>query len=274
MHAQRIQEEFNLSAELESTGPSNAVPHKTSGGCDVVRLVAGGGVLFLGLVVGAPRCNGADHWGGSLTATSDYIVRGISRTDNRAAIQGDLHYLSASGFLAGLFASNTQFDPEDRRDVEINAYLGFGWTAGSDWSGRILASHYTYPWNPAGSGYDYDEFDVSLVFQDWLGVTLVYAPNAWRDLPSGALIGVRNEAAELNLQRPLLGKLSGTAGIGYSRVAGPNPGDYVYWSVGAAYDLAPVSIVLSYVNTTAGAKALLYNNAAGGRWIGTVIWRF
>jgi hypothetical protein len=31
---------------------------------------------------------------------------------------------------------------------------------------------------------------------------------------------------------------------------------------------------VSYIKTTAGAKALFYNTAADGMWIGTVIWRF
>jgi uncharacterized protein (TIGR02001 family) len=250
------------------------VPTK-DGGCDVVRLFVGCAVL-LGLAAGAPRCMGADQWGGSLGLTSDYIVRGVSRTNDRPALQGDLHYYSStSGFVVGLFASNTKFDPEDRTDGELDAYLGFAWTSGLDWSGRILASHYTYPWNPAGSGYDYDEFDVSVVFQEWLSATLAYSPNAWRDLPSGALIGVPNEAAEVGLQRPILGKLSATAGIGYSHLAGPPaPAGYAFWSLGAAYDLAPVSISLSYVKTTAGARALFYNAAGTWRWTGTVIWRF
>ena len=49
---------------------------------------------------------------------------------------------------------------------------------------------------------------------------------------------------------------------------------YAYWSVGAAYSIAAVSLVVSYVDTTAGAKALFYDSAADGRWAGTVIWRF
>ena len=230
--------------------------------------------MSLGLVIGTPRCVGADVWGGSLGITSDYIVRAISRSNARAALQFDLHYLNGSGFLAGLFASNTQFDSEDRRDVEIDGFLGFAWSAGNDWHGKILANHYTYPWNQAGSGYDYDEFDVDLAFQQWLSAAFVYSPNAWRYLRSLGLIGVTSESAEVNVQRPVLGKLSATAGVGYSHYDGPSPGGFAYWSVGAAYDLAPVALVLSYVNTTAGAKALFYNAAAEGRWTGTVIWRF
>jgi hypothetical protein len=156
--------------------------------------------------------------------------------------------------------------------AELDAFVGFAWTTGGDWQGKILASHYAYPWNKAGSGYDYDEVDADFAYREWLHVTVVYSPNAPRFYHR--LIGVTSESAEVNLQHAVLGKLSATAGIGYSHLGGPEPGGYGYWSVGAAYDLAPVSLILSYVNTTAGAKALFYNAAAHGEWTGTVIWRF
>jgi len=239
-----------------------------------VRLFAAGLVLSAGLVIGTPRCEAADVWGGSLGITSDYLVRGISRSNHQAALQLDVHYLDTSGFVAGLFASNTQIDPDEPRDVELDAFIGFAWSTGDDWHGKILASHYAYPWNQAGTGYDYDELDVDLAFQEWLDIGLVYSPNEPRYLPYRGLMGVTSKSAEVNLQRPVLGKLSATAGIGYSYYAGPDPAGYTYWSAGAAFDLAPVSLALSYVNSTAGAKTLFYNDAAAGRWIGTVIWRF
>lgn len=239
-----------------------------------MRFFAAGLVLSLALAIAMPRCAAADVWGGSVGLTSDYLVRGISRSDNQAALQLDLHYLNASGFLAGLFASNTRIDPDDPRDVELNAFLGFAWNAGNDWRGKVLASHYAYPWNRDGSGYDYDELDADLAFQEWLDVGIVYSPNSPRYVPYRGLLAVSSESAEVDLQRPLLDKLSGTAGVGYSYFAGPEPAGYAYWSIGAAYDLAPVTLALSYVDTTAGAKALFYNAAADHRWTGTVIWRF
>jgi uncharacterized protein (TIGR02001 family) len=243
-------------------------------GCEVVRLLAGGIVLSVSLAIGIPRCAGADLWGGSLAITSDYFVRGISRSNDRAALQLDLYYLNSSGFVAGLFASNTQLDPAIPGTAELDAFLGFAWTSGSDWQGKILANHYAYPWNRAGSGYNYDELDVDVAFQGWLHLTVAYSPNAPVFTRNRGLLGVTSNSAEVNLQRPVLRKLSAMAGIGYSHFEGPSPAGYAYWSAGAAYDLAPVSLVLSYVNTTAGAKALFYNAAADGRWTGTVIWRF
>jgi uncharacterized protein (TIGR02001 family) len=234
----------------------------------------------MSLAFGAQPCVGADVWGGSLALTSDYIVRGISRSDNDPALQLDLHYLNTSGFVAGLFASTVQIRPGAPKDVELDAFLGYAWAMGGDWRGKVLANHYAYPGSHAGSGDDYDELDLDLAYQEWLDFSLSYSPNGPRYSTYGApagyggLAGASCRSAEVNVQRPILGKLSATGGIGYSQLGGQYPGGYTFWSVGAAYNFAPVSLVLSYVDTTAEAKALFYNAAVGGRWTGTVVWRF
>ena len=239
-----------------------------------LRLLAGGIVLSAVFVYGMPDCAAADLWGGSLALTSDYVVRGVSRSNDQAALQLDVHYLNSSGFVAGLFASNSRIDPGEPSDVEVDGFLGFAWAAGSDWRGRALLSHYAYPWNHVGSGYDYDELDVDVTYQDWLKFGLVYSPDAPRFWPRRGLIGVTSEAAEIGVQRSVWRKLSANVGVGYSRFEGRYAADYTYWSAGAAWDIAAVSLAISYVDTTAGAKALFYNAAAGGLWTGTVIWRF
>ena len=139
---------------------------KGFGGCEVVRWLASGVALSAALVYGMPICAAADLWGGSLALTSDYIVRGISRSNDRAALQLDVHYLDNSGFVAGLFASNTQIDPGEPSNVELDGFVGFAWTLSSDWRGRALLSHYAYPWSRHGSGYDYDELDLDATYQE------------------------------------------------------------------------------------------------------------
>jgi uncharacterized protein (TIGR02001 family) len=215
-------------------------------------------------------------WGGSIALTSDYFVRGISRTNNQAALQLDVNYLSSSGFVAGAFASNTQIDPFLPRDVELSAFAGYVWNVADDWRGRILAAYYDYPWNQEGTLYNYADLDFELAYQGWLHFSLEYSPDAPRFLPYpyDRLMGVTEKSAEISLQRPVVGKFSATAGVGYSFLDGPNSGGYAYWSLGAAYDLRSLSLVLSYVDTTQEAKSLFYNAAAKGRWTGTVIWRF
>jgi uncharacterized protein (TIGR02001 family) len=176
--------------------------------------------------------------------------------------------------LAGLFASNTQIDTGEPTKIELDGFAGFAWTAGSDWRARALLNHYAYLRDRHGSEYDYDELDVEATYRGWLNVGLVYSPDAPRYSSYRGLIGVSSAAAEISVQRTVWRRLSATAGAGYSRLAGPDPAGYAYWSTGAAWDLAPVTLALSYVDTTAGAKALFYNAAVRGRWTGTVIWRF
>jgi uncharacterized protein (TIGR02001 family) len=230
------------------------------------------GIFLLAAEPGAA----ADVWGGSLAVTSDYFVRGISRSNDQATPQLDLHYSNSAGLLAGVFASNTQINSFEPRNAELSAFIGFAWSAGEDWRTKILVSHYAYPWNNAGTQYNYDELDVDLAYQGWLHLSVGYSPNSPRYVPYpyDSLLGVTEKSAEVSLQRPVVGKLSATAGVGYSHLGGPFSGGYTYWSVGGSYDLQAVSLVLSYVDTSAEAKSLFYNEAATGRWTGTVIWRF
>jgi uncharacterized protein (TIGR02001 family) len=231
-------------------------------------------LLSAALMIGAPGCVRAQGFGGSLDATTDYSVRGVSRTDDHSALQLDLHYLDPSGFVADFFASNTQFDPDAPRDAELSAFLGYVWAQSRDWQGKILVGNYSYPWNRAGSLYNYDEIAFEAGYRDWLRIDIAYSPDTRRYYYDRGPVRVQAEWAELNLQRPLIGKLSATAGVGYYERDGANALGYGYWSIGAAYDFAPVSLALSFVGASREANLLFYNAAVGGRWSGTVIWRF
>ena len=247
-------------------------------GSDATRLRASVLIVGLAFVTGGAHCYGADGLGGSLVLTSDYFVKGITRTNDLEALQLDLHYVDSIGLVAGVFASNTQIEPYEDRDVELNGYAGFAWAGKGDWHGRILGSYYAYPWNAEGSRYNYEELDLDFGYQSWLDIGLSYSPDLPRNLGvpryGVRIIGAAAESVELNLQHPLIGKLSGGGGVGYREVAGPGGTGYAYWSVEAAYDLAPCVLSVSYVDTSSGAKTLFYDNAATGRWVGTVIWRF
>jgi uncharacterized protein (TIGR02001 family) len=237
------------------------------------RLLLARATLLGGLGLLSSECIAADVWGGSAGLTSDYMVRGISRSDDQAAVQADYHYLSTSGFLAGAFASTVRVVPAQGTGAELSAFLGYAWTADSEWRGKVLASHYAYARNQRDARYDYDELTADTVYQDWLDISVAYAPNYSRYVPYRGVIRESATSLEVNLQRPLYGKLQLTGGAGYSYQGDAGTG-YVYWSVGASYDLAPVALGLSYVDTSAAAKSLFYEEAATGRWVATVIWRF
>lgn len=232
------------------------------------------GMLSATLFIGAPRCARADGLGGSLDVTTDYLVRGISRSNDHSALQLDVHYLDPSGFVADFFASNTQFDPDAPRDAELSAFLGYVWPVGQDWQGKVLAGNYSYPWNQAGSLYNYDEIAFEARYRDWLRVDVAYSPDTRHYVYERGPVRGQAEWAEMSVQRPLVGKLSAMAGIGYYVMDGENGAGYGYWSLGAGYDIASVTLALSYVGASREANLLFYNAAVGGRWSGTVIWRF
>ena len=245
-------------------------PHR----CDLLSGMLGSISLSAALLLLPPRCIGADTWGGSLDVTSDYLVRGISRSDDRPALQLDLHYLDSSGFLADFFTSSTQIGPHAKRDAELSAFLGYLRTIGSDWQGKVIAGNYSYPWNHAGSLYNYDEIDLEMDYRSWFRVILTYSPDTRRYYYDRGVVRVGAEAVEADVQRPVLGKLSAIAGVGYYQLSGAGAVGYAYGSIGAAYDLAPLAFALSYIRAGGEANGEFYDAATGGRWCGTIIWRF
>ena len=233
-----------------------------------------GALVFACFLVRTPLL-AADAFGGSVSLTSDYLVRGVTRSDHDPALQLDLHYLTSIGLFAGLFVSNARIDANDSIDAEVSGYFGYAWTGSDDWHARALYSHYAYPWNAHGSGYDYDEVSAQLSYQGWVQLSASYTPNYWRYNPrEQELYSVAQESAEVNLQHPVFKKFSLIGGLGYAYIGGRYPGGYVYYSAGGAYDIGPFSLALSYVNTDERAKRLFYKAAADNRVIGTVIWRF
>lgn len=233
------------------------------------------GLLGLCLLAAARCAPGADLWQGSVALTSDYLVRGISRSDQDPALQVDLNYGADSGLIAGVFASNARVDPRHSWTAELGGYLGLAWVASSDWHGRLTAAYYGYPRTSAtGPTYDYGEIDADLYYRQWLGVSVSYSPAEPLPAAHDTFQRAASSSVEINVQQPLLGRLAGTGGIGYDHVAGGQPTGYLYWSLGLAYDLSPVSISLSYADTDMAARSLFYGNASHGRWIATVIRRF
>lgn len=61
----------------------------------------------------------AYNWGGNLVVVNDYIgKRGISLTDKKPALQAEISINNDSGFYAGLWGSNVEFDTV-RAEVDI-----------------------------------------------------------------------------------------------------------------------------------------------------------
>jgi uncharacterized protein (TIGR02001 family) len=98
------------------------------------------------LTCGASSAFAESDWTvtGNVALTSDYVFRGITQNNGNAAIQGGLDVNHASGFFAGVWASNVDSTVYSGSSMELDGYLGWtGKVAGPDVT--VKALRYNYP---------------------------------------------------------------------------------------------------------------------------------
>lgn len=59
------------------------------------------------------------------SVTNNYLWRGLTQTENGAAVQGGIDYTTDNGFYAGTWVSNVNYAPSDPFSYEHDLYLGF-----------------------------------------------------------------------------------------------------------------------------------------------------
>ena len=96
---------------------------------------------------------------------SDYVWRGMTQSDG-PAIQGGFDFEDESGFYAGIWGSNVNFN--DGAGSELDYYAGYGFSLG-DIAVDIGYIAFDYPENQ--TGLDFEEIYLGLSFGD-LGLTL------------------------------------------------------------------------------------------------------
>lgn len=83
----------------------------------------------------------------SMTATlaTDYIWRGQSQTQGKAAVQASLDVGHESGVYAGIWASNVDADVFGGASIEVDYYVGYGNDINEVLSYDLSWNLYTYP---------------------------------------------------------------------------------------------------------------------------------
>ncbi len=107
---------------------------------------------------------------------SNYFFRGVTQTDDSAAVQGGLDYAHESGFYAGTWASNVDFGA-DAANYELDLYAGYGGSVG-DLSYDVGYVYYAYPDSP--DDIDFGEIYGSLTYS-YLTAGLAYTANGQAD---------------------------------------------------------------------------------------------
>lgn len=189
--------------------------------------------------------------GGSLSGTSDYIFRGVSQTDEQPAVQGSFDFGHSSGFYAGVWASNVDFDvPEDGIDVEIDYYLGWVFPLPHDLELDVQAVRYTYPGSNRGFGIDYNEYIFALSFLEYFTATFGFANDY---LNTGENQFYYQLSADYPIGETGFG-LSGSAA--YSDIDEAAGDSYADFKLGVNYSTDNVTLDVSYFDTASYSDTL------------------
>lgn len=225
-------------------------------------------------IAASANSHAAGRLGGSVALTTDYLLRGVSQSNGSPALQADLHYQTPSGWLAGLWASSVDLDPEDGRTAELNVFFGYSRPLAGDWSMKLVAVHYAYPDNTPAGLYNYDELIAGATYRDLLFMTVAASPNTPHEIAPGIARDHTAFSYDLALRYPLQGTWSALGGLGYYDLKGPNGAGYAYWSAGVGYDFDPWHLEMAWFGTTPAAEALFDADTPRSHWAATLIWRF
>lgn len=204
--------------------------------------------------------------GADLTLTSDYVFRGVSQSDNKPALQGNIYWQDEdTGGYVSLFGSTLDRDtPNGDANFEIDLSAGiqglfpveaFGIDFfGPDWLGwDAAARYYFFPDSDAEQGRDdFDFWEVSVglsyhfdYFSGWSRIS--YTPDLFGNLEDG-----RYYAGGINIALPL--DLTGSAHLGFQDVSAKSQGEHdtLDWSLSVTKNLKQdLSITAAYTDTDA-----------------------
>jgi len=202
------------------------------------------GIMASGLVLAlasGPASAGSPvgEFSANMTATSDYVWRGVSQTMEDPAIQGGIDWSHDSGLYAGVWASNVDFG--DAADIEMDLYGGFTGEAGG-FSYDIGYIYYSYPDDQ--NGINFSEVYTS-VGRDF-GIASVTAGLAYGFGYAGG-VG-KSWYPTLDIEVPLGNTgLSAAGHIGYYSFT--NDSDYTEWSLGLTMPFKGLDLSLSWHDT-------------------------
>jgi uncharacterized protein (TIGR02001 family) len=186
----------------------------------------------------------------NIGVASNYYFRGVTQTDDGAAVSGGIDYAHDSGFYLGTWMSNIDFgDASPKADVEIDGYAGFGGDIGDTGLGYDISGwYYWYPGSGGdaqGGDLDYAELSGSLSFW-WLTGTVAYT--VWAEQDGDTVAGFQEDDIYYNLSIDPGWSYEGfapTAFIGYYDFDKDGDKDefgedvdlnYTHWGIGISKD--------------------------------------
>jgi uncharacterized protein (TIGR02001 family) len=230
------------------------------------------GSLLLSLLL-ASTCS-AGSLGGSVTASADYVYRGVSLTRNEAALQLDVHFQSDDDWVLGAWASPVQ-PREDQHATELDLYTQWHQYLAGGVSASFGATYYNVVNDPRIVPYNYLELNAGINWRERLMLSAAWAPVI--TLASRATGPVTDQQAyslELTGNQPLPGKLMLQAGLGYFAAIDLPHSGYAYGSSSLGRQFGRLHTALSYFWVQDVLHRPYMAGPAGSPWVVTATWTF
>jgi uncharacterized protein (TIGR02001 family) len=224
------------------------------------------GRVALGLaLVLASACVTAGEFNAAISASSDYVEHGLSRSQGGPVVRVHGAWSLPRGFSFSAAVGTLDLNPGRGPSHEIGLYIGKQWTLGNDWSIRMDMARYEFGPNTRRGSYDYGELTTSVSYRRWLSASIGYSP----DYSLFSRRGFANERAALNYavtaRYPLRHGIMLVGGAGHYDLHDLFDTGFWYWNAGAQIDLRKASFALSVIDTDHTAIGLFGNRTAGRR---------
>jgi uncharacterized protein (TIGR02001 family) len=181
---------------------------------------------------------------GTISATSNYIGRGYSKSNDEFAFQANIDYEHEKGGYIGTHVSNVNFGDNEFNNparVEIRPYLGWSFGLSDDWRLDLQWMRYLYDGNIFGNASDYNEFYLLLHYRDLLSAAVSFSEDYYN-------LGKASANYEVTGRYPITDYLQISSVAGYSQTKTSLEYDYIYWNAGFTFFYKFVALDFRYVD--------------------------
>lgn len=213
-------------------------------------LLLSAAALFVSLPAFAAEESIPGDFSTTIGFVSEYSFRGLSQSDEHPALQGSIDWSHESGFYAGVWGSNVDFNDDDEASVEADIYAGYsGELEGFTYD--LGAIYYAYPGADSELDYDFVEAALSLGYDfDVAAVSTAvnYSPDYFAGSGDATYLAAYVDVPLAFM--PFDTKLSGNVGhqwIDDNDAFGVE--DYMDWGIGLSTNIEGFDVGLKYIDT-------------------------
>lgn len=206
---------------------------------------------------------------GDLTATTDYVCRGVSQTMSGPALQGSIGVTADNGLSAYAWASNVDYvadgDPDDGAKSEIDLVVQYDRALTERWAATVGRVQYFNPGINPGLDYDYGEWWVDLTLDERHSVSVYQSDSIFGTGEPSWYVGAATSFA-------LPAGLSIDVAAGHFDLSRAWGGAFNHVAVALAGNVDAFTWEAAFHATNGDADEMFYESVVEPRFVFSVTW--